>query len=140
MTSTVNLLRPLIGFAWHLGLFLVFAVGILVIQLMTGAADFWYWPVLGWGLGVFFHATGLLFKLLTLATGGGILGSPFRPAIAFLRHLVAFIGVGLFLFAANWLSGSRLWAPVPMTYWGIGLLVHGVVAGLQTLKRLAFRL
>jgi hypothetical protein len=139
MVQTLNPLKPLVAFAWHLGSYLVVSLAFFAFHWLTGEAPWWYWPALGGAVGVCFHGTNLLFKILRLVTGGYMPRSPLKPAVEFLEHLTAFVIVGLFLLAVNWLTTPNLWAPVPMGFWGIGLVIHGIVAGFQTLGRLAGR-
>ena len=48
-----------LGFWWHLGVYLAVNALLLVINLSTSAEYLWFkWPLLGWGIGVFFHGLG----------------------------------------------------------------------------------
>lgn len=45
------------SFRVHLSTYLVFAVFFFVLNMLTGPGDWWfYWPMLGWGLGLALHA------------------------------------------------------------------------------------
>jgi len=46
-----------IGFYIHLVVFVLVNAGLIVINLSTSADHLWFkWPLLGWGIGVLFHA------------------------------------------------------------------------------------
>jgi len=45
-----------LGFYIHLIVYALVNAGLIVINLSTSAEHFWFkWPLLGWGIGVFFH-------------------------------------------------------------------------------------
>ncbi len=45
------------GFYGHLATYIVLNIIFFVMNMMTSPNDLWfYWPALGWGMGVFFHA------------------------------------------------------------------------------------
>ncbi len=45
-----------LGFFWHLAAYLVVNGFLFLIWLFTGLGYPWFiWPVLGWGIGLFFH-------------------------------------------------------------------------------------
>ena len=44
------------GFYWHLSVYLVVMTVLVIINLSTWPDYLWFkWPLLGWGIGVFFH-------------------------------------------------------------------------------------
>jgi len=44
------------SFYSHLIVYLIMAVFFIVINLVTSPGVYWfYWPIIGWGIGVFFH-------------------------------------------------------------------------------------
>jgi hypothetical protein len=46
-----------IGFYVHLVVYAVVNAGLIAINLLTSTEHLWFkWPLLGWGVGVFFHA------------------------------------------------------------------------------------
>jgi hypothetical protein len=46
-----------IGFYIHLVVYALVNAGLIAINLSTSAEHHWFqWPLLGWGIGVFFHA------------------------------------------------------------------------------------
>lgn len=48
------------GFFSHLTTWLVFCAFFIFLNFATGSASFWaIWPIMGWGLGVVFHAIGV---------------------------------------------------------------------------------
>jgi protein-S-isoprenylcysteine O-methyltransferase Ste14 len=48
------------GFFSHLGAYVVVNLILLVLNLVQSPGDLWfYWPLLGWGIGVFFHGMGV---------------------------------------------------------------------------------
>ena len=48
------------GFYSHLIVYICVNVALLIINLVTNRNVLWfYWPLLGWGIGVFFHAMGV---------------------------------------------------------------------------------
>ena len=49
------------GFYIHLGVFMVVNLGLFAINMLTSPDTLWfYWPLLGWGVGVAIHAFTLL--------------------------------------------------------------------------------
>ena len=49
--------RQIKGFYGNLGSYLIVNTFFLILNLMTTPEHLWfYWPMLGWGLGVLFHA------------------------------------------------------------------------------------
>jgi hypothetical protein len=45
-----------LGFYWHLGVYLAVNALLIIINLSTSTEYLWFkWPLLGWGIGVFFH-------------------------------------------------------------------------------------
>jgi len=48
------------GFYSHLIVYLCVNVALLIINLVTSSGTLWfYWPLLGWGIGLFFHGMGV---------------------------------------------------------------------------------
>lgn len=48
------------GFFSHLTTWLVFSAFFIFLNMTTGGHSFWaIWPIMGWGLGVVFHAIGV---------------------------------------------------------------------------------
>ncbi|MBL7886194.1 MAG: 2TM domain-containing protein [Flavobacterium sp.] len=44
------------GFYGHLISFVIVNIGLLVLNLLTSPKHLWFfWPMLGWGIGLFFH-------------------------------------------------------------------------------------
>jgi hypothetical protein len=57
------------GFYVHVGVYVIVNAALLAINLLSSPDTLWfYWPLLGWGIGVAIHA-------FTLILEGGILGS-----------------------------------------------------------------
>lgn len=56
------------GFYGHLFTYLVFAVLFFIFNKLTSSVNWWYWPVLGWGIGVFAHFTGTFGKPMVLGS------------------------------------------------------------------------
>lgn len=49
-----------IGFFTHLGVYIVVNALLIVINLQSSPEHLWfYWPLLGWGIGIAFHALGV---------------------------------------------------------------------------------
>lgn len=49
-----------IGFFTHLGVYVVVNTLLIVINLQNSPEHLWfYWPLLGWGIGIAFHALGV---------------------------------------------------------------------------------
>ncbi len=45
-----------LGFYWHLGVYLAVNTLLIIINIGTSTEYLWFkWPLLGWGIGVFFH-------------------------------------------------------------------------------------
>jgi hypothetical protein len=48
------------GFSIHLIVYILVNAGLLLINLLSSPAAFWfYWPLLGWGIGLAAHAVGV---------------------------------------------------------------------------------
>ena len=46
-----------LGFYLHLAVYIVVNILLIIINLSTSAQYLWFkWPLIGWGIGVFFHA------------------------------------------------------------------------------------
>jgi hypothetical protein len=50
------------GFYNHLFVYAVFVVFFFILNQLTARAQWWYWPTLGWGIGVFSHFMGTFGK------------------------------------------------------------------------------
>jgi hypothetical protein len=49
-----------LGFYIHLFIYICVIALLVVINLMTSSSYLWFkWPLLGWGIGVMFHALGI---------------------------------------------------------------------------------
>lgn len=49
-----------IGFYSHLAVYIIVNAILLFINLTQSPGDYWFfWPLLGWGIGVFFHGMGI---------------------------------------------------------------------------------
>jgi len=49
--------KALRGFYIHFGIYLLVNAGLVVVNLLTSPGELWfYWPLLGWGIGVAVHA------------------------------------------------------------------------------------
>lgn len=62
--------------------------------------------------------------------------NPLSPLFGFIKHLVVFVFVNLFLFALNAIMPGPWWVQHVVFGWGIGLLFHGLGAGLGFFSRL----
>ena len=52
-----------LGFFSHLAVYLIVNAIRLVINLTQSPGDYWFfWPLLGWGIGVFFHGMGIFVR------------------------------------------------------------------------------
>jgi len=48
-----------LGFYLHLAVYIVVNILLIIINLSTSTEYLWFkWPLIGWGIGVFFHALG----------------------------------------------------------------------------------
>ena len=48
------------GFYSHLIVYVVVNIGLFLLNLFTSPGAWWfYWPLLGWGIGLFFHTMGV---------------------------------------------------------------------------------
>ncbi|MBY0528106.1 MAG: 2TM domain-containing protein [Gemmataceae bacterium] len=62
--------RPRIGLYIHLVVYVVVNAFLVAVNLVTTPDQLWFqWPLVGWGLGILFHA-GLLLYLSTRPGGG----------------------------------------------------------------------
>ena len=58
-----------IGFFIHLAVYILVNCLLIVINLSTSSQYLWFkWPLIGWGIGVIFHALGVF-----IFTGGSII-------------------------------------------------------------------
>jgi hypothetical protein len=57
--------KELKGFYTHATAYVLVNIGLFVINLLTGGGWWFYWPLLGWGIGLGIHA------LSVFAFGGG---------------------------------------------------------------------
>ncbi|HUU80152.1 MAG TPA: 2TM domain-containing protein [Acidobacteriota bacterium] len=49
-----------IGFYIHLAVYVGVNILLIIINLLTSTQELWFkWPLIGWGIGVFFHALGV---------------------------------------------------------------------------------
>ena len=49
-----------IGFYIHLAVYVGVNILLIIINLVTSTQELWFkWPLIGWGIGVFFHALGV---------------------------------------------------------------------------------
>jgi len=49
-----------IGFYIHLSIYIAVNIVLILINLRTSPQYIWFkWPLIGWGIGVFFHAMGI---------------------------------------------------------------------------------
>lgn len=49
-----------LGFYFHLSIYIVVNILLIAINLSTQTQHFWFkWPLMGWGIGVLFHALGV---------------------------------------------------------------------------------
>ena len=49
-----------LGFYRHLLVYLAVNALLFIINIITAPHELWfYWPLIGWGIGVFFHAVGV---------------------------------------------------------------------------------
>jgi hypothetical protein len=57
LAEATKIVDARIGFYIHLAVFAVVNAGLFAINLSTATEHLWFkWPLLGWGIGVFFHA------------------------------------------------------------------------------------
>jgi hypothetical protein len=48
------------GFYIHLAVYITVNILLVIINISTSPQSFWFqWPLIGWGMGVFFHALGV---------------------------------------------------------------------------------
>ncbi|MCF8112087.1 MAG: 2TM domain-containing protein [Desulfobacteraceae bacterium] len=48
------------GFLIHLTIYIIVNIMLIIINLNTSPQYLWFkWPLIGWGIGLFFHAVGL---------------------------------------------------------------------------------
>ena len=52
--------QALKGFYIHATVFALVNVGLFIINLLTGGGWWFYWPLIGWGIGPGAHALGVL--------------------------------------------------------------------------------
>lgn len=49
-----------VGFYVHLTIYIAVNIVLLIVNLSTSTEYLWFkWPLIGWGIGVFFHAGGV---------------------------------------------------------------------------------
>ena len=48
------------GFFIHLSIYIAVMIVLMIINVSTSSQYLWFkWPLMGWGIGVFFHAMGI---------------------------------------------------------------------------------
>ena len=48
------------GFYTHLIVYVVVNIGLFLLNFITSRGEWWfYWPLMGWGIGVLFHGMGV---------------------------------------------------------------------------------
>lgn len=48
------------GFYMHLGIYIAVSIVLVIVNLSTSTEYLWFkWPLMGWGIGVLFHALGV---------------------------------------------------------------------------------
>jgi uncharacterized oligopeptide transporter (OPT) family protein len=58
-----------LGFYIHLAAYVVINILLIIINLSTSPQYLWFkWPLIGWGVGIFFHALGVF-----VFSGGSVL-------------------------------------------------------------------
>ncbi|HOL18060.1 MAG TPA: 2TM domain-containing protein [Bacillota bacterium] len=153
------------GFWAHLVVYILINIMIVIFNLVNSPAIIWfYFPLFGWGLGLFMHylfGYRWLSKLLNLLesraevragslrqknglSGDITLGEykkAFRQIIkedsfaGFIVHLIAFIAVNIMLTIADVIyNPERLWFFFPLFGWGAGLIIHYLL-GLRWVER-----
>ena len=49
-----------VGFYIHLAVYVGVNILLIIINLVTSTQELWFkWPLMGWGIGLFFHALGV---------------------------------------------------------------------------------
>ena len=49
-----------VGFYVHLAIYIAVSIVLIVVNVSTANEYLWFkWPIIGWGIGVFFHALGV---------------------------------------------------------------------------------
>jgi hypothetical protein len=51
--------QALKGFYIHATVFVLVNIGLFIINLLTGGGWWFYWPLIGWGIGLGAHALGV---------------------------------------------------------------------------------
>ncbi len=135
MGRIFNPISAIVGFVVHAVVFSVAAFFFYRLNMETGDQNWWYWPVLGWGLGLVFHLLGTVVAVLKAVTGGAIFLGPGRAILDLFWHVASYVLVIGFLFLVNRLTGEPTWWYWPALGWGIGLVAHvfGSVAKLGLL-------
>jgi hypothetical protein len=59
--------KELKGFYTHATVYVLVNIGLFVINLLTGGGWWFYWPLLGWGVGLGIHAL----SVFAFGAGGG---------------------------------------------------------------------
>ncbi len=54
------------GFYSHLSVYLLMSVFFVIFDFLTAGGSWWYWPVIGWGIGIFSHWLGVFGKPFVL--------------------------------------------------------------------------
>lgn len=54
--------EDLSGFYMHLLVYLVVNLGLFLIDMLTPGGPWFYWPLIGWGIGVLLHALGVFLE------------------------------------------------------------------------------
>jgi hypothetical protein len=133
-----NPIGAIAGFGVHLVVFIIAAMFFFQLNMRNeGSKIWWYWPVLGWGIGIAFHALGTVGTVLDMATGGVFRRGPIGALGSFVTHLFSYITVIGALYLMNTMSGDNTWWIWPAIGWGIGIVFHALGTAFR-LVRLGF--
>lgn len=57
------------GLYIHLAVYITVNLGLFIIDAVQGGDWWFFWPVLGWGIGLFAHAVAVFFETGSIMTG-----------------------------------------------------------------------
>jgi hypothetical protein len=101
--------RRLRVFRFHLGIFALGGIGIVLVDLMERPGDWWAWaPIGAWLVLIAMHAGWVLV-----------------PRLVFGPHLFAWLAVSVELYAIDAANTGDAWWFWPVMWWGVVVAAHG---------------
>jgi len=130
-SESKRIIERQLAFWIHVAFYVGVNLTLCLINFLATPEFLWFFfPVLSWGLAVYFHFLfSQVFHESNIQKWKRALRSKRKTEalVLFWIHAASYFGVNLFLVALNILTGSKnFWALWPIAGWSIGLLTHGL--------------